>query len=65
MIRLASSLDGVESLINHSSSQSHSGMSLEVKKALGIREGLLRISAGIEDIEDIWNDLNLALNNLI
>ncbi len=65
MIRLASSLGGVESLINHSSSQSHSGMSLEVKKALGIREGLLRISAGIEDIEDIWNDLNLALNNLI
>ncbi|MCO6505089.1 MAG: PLP-dependent transferase [Snodgrassella sp.] len=65
MIRLASSLGGVESLINHSSSQSHSGMSAEVKKSLGIREGLLRISAGIEDIEDIWSDLNLALNTLI
>lgn len=65
MIRLASSLGGVESLINHSFSQSHSGMSAEVKKSLGIREGLLRISAGIEDIEDIWSDLNLALNTLI
>lgn len=65
MIRLASSLGGVESLINHSSSQSHSGMSAEVKKSLGIREGLLRISAGIEDIEDIWGDLNRALNTLI
>lgn len=65
MIRLASSLGGVESLINHSSSQSHSGMSAEVKKSLGIREGLLRISAGIEDIEDIWSDLNRALNTLI
>lgn len=65
MIRLASSLGGVESLVNHSSSQSHSGMSAEVKKSLGIREGLLRISAGIEDIEDIWSDLNRALNTLI
>ncbi|KES10912.1 Cystathionine beta-lyases/cystathionine gamma-synthase, partial [Snodgrassella alvi SCGC AB-598-O11] len=46
-------------------SQSHSGMSKEVKESLGIREGLLRISAGIEDIEDIWNDINHALNTLI
>lgn len=65
MIRMAASLGGVESLINHSASQSHSGMSKEVKESLGIREGLLRISAGIEDIEDIWNDINNALNTLI
>ena len=65
MIRMAASLGGVESLINHSASQSHSGMSKEVKESLSIREGLLRISAGIEDIEDIWNDINHALNTLI
>ena len=65
MIRMAASLGGIESLINHSASQSHSGMSKEVKESLGIREGLLRISAGIEDIEDIWNDINNALNTLI
>ncbi|PIT41058.1 cystathionine gamma-synthase [Snodgrassella alvi] len=64
LIRMAASLGGVESLINHSSSQSHSGMSKEVKEALGIREGLLRISAGIEDIEDIWEDISHALNTL-
>lgn len=65
MIRMAASLGGVESLINHSASQSHSGMSKEVKESLGIREGLLRISAGIEDIENIWDDINHALNTLI
>ncbi|WP_367414738.1 PLP-dependent aspartate aminotransferase family protein [Snodgrassella alvi] len=65
MTRMAASLGGVESLINHSASQSHSGMSKEVKESLGIREGLLRISAGIEDIEDIWDDINHALNTLI
>lgn len=65
LMRMAASLGGVESLINHSSSQSHSGMSKEVKEALGIREGLLRISAGIEDIEDIWEDISHALNTLI
>lgn len=65
MIRMAASLGGVESLINHSASQSHSGMSKEVKESLGIREALLRISAGIEDIEDIWDDINHALNTLI
>lgn len=65
LIRMAASLGGVESLINHSSSQSHSGMTKEVKEALGIREGLLRISAGIEDIEDIWEDISYALNTLI
>jgi cystathionine beta-lyase/cystathionine gamma-synthase len=51
--------------VNHSASQSHSGMSHEVKEALGIREGLLRFSAGIEDIDDIWDDINHALNQLM
>lgn len=62
MLLMAPSLGGVESLVNHSASQSHSGMSTEVKDSLGIREGLLRFSIGIEDVEDIWNDINQALN---
>lgn len=61
MVQMASSLGGVESLVNHSASQSHSGMSPEVKAGLGIREGLLRFSIGIEDVEDIWADLDQAL----
>ena len=65
LIRMAASLGGVESLLNHSSSQSHSGMKPEVKQALGIREGLLSFSIGIEDVNDIWADINHALNCLL
>lgn len=63
LFQLASSLGGVESLINHSYSQSHSGMAHEVKTALGISESLLRFSVGIEDIEDIWADIDQALRD--
>ena len=62
LLHMAASLGGVESLVNHSFSQSHSGMSPAVKEKLGIREGLLRFSVGIEDIEDIWRDIHTALN---
>lgn len=61
MFRLASSLGGVESLVNHCYSQSHSGMPHDLKMGLGIKEGLLRLSVGIEDIEDIYADLDNAL----
>ena len=61
LVKMAASLGGVESLVNHSFSQSHSGMSADVKAGLGIREGLLRFSVGIEDIEDIWADIAAAL----
>ena len=65
LLHMAASLGGVESLVNHSFSQSHSGMSPAVKEKLGIREGLLRFSVGIEDIEDIWRDINTALNTTL
>ncbi|MBR7059800.1 MAG: PLP-dependent transferase [Neisseriaceae bacterium] len=64
IIQLASSLGGVESLINHSFTQSHSGMSKEIKEKLGIKEGLLRFSIGIEDVEDIWEDITQALSKI-
>ena len=65
MLQLASSLGGVESLVNHCYSQSHSGMAHDVKMALGIRVGLLRFSVGIEDIEDIYADIDRALNTTL
>lgn len=65
LLHMAASLGGVESLVNHSFSQSHSGMSPAVKEKLGIREGLLRFSVGIEDIEDIWCDIDTALNTTL
>ncbi|MDO1510093.1 MULTISPECIES: PLP-dependent aspartate aminotransferase family protein [unclassified Neisseria] len=65
LVKMASSLGGVESLVNHSYSQSHSGMPPELKAGLGIKEGLLRFSAGIEDINDIWNDISNALDTTL
>ncbi|OAM34607.1 cystathionine gamma-synthase [Eikenella sp. NML96-A-049] len=65
LLHMAASLGGVESLVNHSFSQSHSGMSPAVKEKLGIRESLLRFSVGIEGIEDIWRDIDTALNTTL
>lgn len=60
-VQLSSSLGGVESLVNHCYSQSHSGMAHDLKIALGIKVGLLRFSVGIEDIDDIYADIDRAL----
>lgn len=62
MVQMASSLGGVESLINHCYSQSHSGVPHEIKTAAGIKIGLLRFSIGVEDVEDIWADISAALD---
>ena len=64
MVQMASSLGGVESLVNHCYSQSHSGVPHDIKTAAGIKIGLLRFSIGVEDAEDIWADLNAALNTV-
>lgn len=61
LFMLAESLGGVESLVNHSYTMSHGGMPPEQKAALGIRDGQLRLSVGIEDIDDILADLAQAL----
>ena len=58
---LGESLGGVESIVNHSATMSHGSMPAEVKKALGIREGMLRLSVGIEDVDDLLADLAQAL----
>ncbi|BEV73289.1 MULTISPECIES: PLP-dependent aspartate aminotransferase family protein [unclassified Paludibacterium] len=61
LFALAESLGGVESLVNHSASMSHGAMPAELKQQLGVREGQLRLSIGIEDIDDILADLAQAL----
>jgi len=58
---LAQSLGGVESLISHPSTMTHAGMEIEAQLAAGITQSLVRVSVGIEDIEDILNDLDQAL----
>ncbi len=58
---IAPSLGGVETILTHCWSMSHAAMPIEVKQRLGISDGLLRISVGIEDVEDLWEDLVTAL----
>lgn len=58
---LAVSLGGVETLISHPASMTHAGMAREVRLAAGITDGLVRLSVGIEDLEDIRADLEQAL----
>ncbi len=58
---LAQSLGGVESLISHPSTMTHAGMDIAAQLAAGITQSLIRISIGIEDIEDILHDLEVGL----
>ena len=58
---LAESLGGVESLAGHPASMSHSHLSPEKRMALGIPDNLIRLSSGIEDVDDLLTDLEHAL----
>lgn len=58
---LAESLGGVETLISHPATMTHASVPVEQRARLGISDGLVRISVGIEDVEDIIADLDLAL----
>ena len=61
---LAESLGGVESLIEHPAIMTHASVPAEVRKDLGIEDGLVRLSVGIESIEDLLEDLNQALSSV-
>ena len=58
------SLGGVESLISHAASTTHIMVPREVRLAGGIADGLIRLSVGIEDKEDLRKDLEHALSQL-
>ena len=59
---LGESLGGVESLISHPATMTHASVPIEKREQLGITDGLVRISVGIEDVEDIIADLDQALS---
>ncbi len=61
---IAPSLGGVETLLTLPSTTSHSGMTPEDRRALGITDGLIRMSVGIEATEDLIEDLDQALNTV-
>jgi methionine-gamma-lyase len=62
LCQLAVSLGGVESLIQHPASMTHASMGKEAREEAGITDGLIRISIGIENVEDILTDLDEALS---
>jgi len=61
---LAESLGGVESLVNHPASMTHASIPKEEREKAGVVDGLLRLSVGVEDIEDLIADIELALSKV-
>ena len=59
---LAESLGGVESMVNHSATMSHGSMTKEERESIHVYDTTLRLSVGIEDINDLLNDLEKALS---
>jgi cystathionine gamma-lyase len=59
---LAESLGGVESLINHPVSMTHGSIPKEEREKVGVVDNLLRLSVGVEDVEDLLEDLKQALS---
>ncbi|MCF6367236.1 MAG: PLP-dependent aspartate aminotransferase family protein [Bacteroidales bacterium] len=59
---LAESLGGIESLVDHPASMTHASIPAEERKKIGLSDGLVRFSVGIEDIEDLKADINNTLN---
>ena len=61
LVALAESLGGVESLVCHPASMTHASIPFEVRQKVGITEGLIRLSPGIENAEDIIDDIQQAI----
>ena len=57
----AESLGGIESLICHPASMTHASIPKDVREAVGVTDGLVRFSVGIEHVEDLWADIEQAL----
>ncbi|HYB53151.1 MAG TPA: PLP-dependent transferase, partial [Thermoanaerobaculia bacterium] len=58
---LGESLGGVETLITHPATMTHASIPEEERNRLGVTQGLVRISVGLEDVEDLIADLDRAL----
>jgi cystathionine beta-lyase/cystathionine gamma-synthase len=64
LMSLAESLGGVETLISHPATMTHASVPPERRQAIGVTDDLVRISVGIEDVEDLREDLAQALDHL-
>ncbi len=61
LFALAESLGGVESLVGHPASMTHASVPEDMRHAMGLTDGLVRLSVGIEDLDDLMKDLDQAL----
>jgi cystathionine beta-lyase/cystathionine gamma-synthase len=64
LMALAESLGGVETLISHPATMTHASVPPEHRQRLGITDDLVRVSVGIEDIDDLKDDLTRALERV-
>ena len=64
LFALAESLGGVESLIEHPALMTHGSIPAEQRAALGIDDSLVRLSVGVEDLDDLRDDLAFALDQV-
>ncbi|MFI4880561.1 MAG: PLP-dependent transferase, partial [Steroidobacterales bacterium] len=61
LFALAESLGGVESLIEHPAIMTHASLPAALRQSLGIGDGLIRLSVGVEDVNDLIEELKAAL----
>ena len=64
LFSLAESLGGVESLIGHPATMTHAAIPKADREKIGLKDSLIRVSVGVEEVEDLIEDLNTAINNL-
>jgi cystathionine beta-lyase/cystathionine gamma-synthase len=64
LMALAESLGGVETLVSHPATMTHASVPPERRQAIGLTDSLVRISAGIEDTNDLIEDLDQALHTI-
>ena len=64
LFTLAESLGGVESLIGHPASMTHASIPREARLKVGLTDSLIRLSVGVEDVDDLVEDLEKALRNI-
>jgi cystathionine beta-lyase len=65
LFKLAESLGGIKSLVSHPAQMTHKSIPAEKRRAAGVVDGLIRLSAGLEDTEDLIADLRQALDRLV
>ena len=64
LFKLAESLGGVKSLVSHPASMTHKSIPTERRRAAGVADSLVRLSVGLEEVEDLINDIEHALSTI-